>query len=367
MDFEKDESDLKPFLKKDINKRTWFDIQVYGGFIGSLLRDISFYAFLVIMFVWWLIFYKFDIPIEYSIFKVFEIDKSYIDFYGTLTNLSNSLIAFLFATCIGIFINTYIKNFSLFTSALNEKRGLIEYFLSVVKWDKIKEEIKSKQRNQIMIDVMSEIMLYNTSEAYKLHHYMDEGIDPDLLPITQEMKDDIKEDILEITIYGRAIPEETKLNIMASKEMNNYIWMSRNGYLDPSDINTIVAYENNKSRIMTELKQSMRTKMPPMLTQPINIYFYITYIMLVPFMWKSYGFYIGSCFYVFTISIFFGINSGIRKMKNIFENPDINPTIHGNTIGWMCHNFAETAFNSFEIYLKKVGLHIVDDNSTVIV
>lgn len=349
---------FKPFMKKDMHNRSWFHRYISGGFIGSIIRDKYMYMFIFIMFAWWLIFFYLDFDLEYDVLKIFAIDKSFIYFYSTLMGLSGSFIGFLFSTYVGKFISIYFGNFSLFSSALATKCNSRKYLLNVLKWDKIDGLVKNSNYDlrHEFFGVLSDIILYNTSEPYKIHHYMDEGIIPSNLPVTDDMINDIQHDLEIAEKSNGRVPEETTLEVINSKEIEQYRWLSKNGFLDQGNVDRLMSYENSSWSTIVELKRSFRTNMPPMLTQPVSFGFYTMYIILIPLMWKSYGFYVGSLFYLFIISIYFGISSGIRRMKNVFENPDKNPTIHGNSIGWECHNFSKAAFNSFEIYLSSLGL-----------
>jgi hypothetical protein len=347
---------FKPFLRKNIHKKNWFDINIRGGFVGGIVTDKYFYMFFLIILGWWLILRKFAVPLDYNIADLFITDKSYIYFYSNLMSLSGYLLTFLFSTYIGIFINVYINNFSSFSSALNDKNNMREYLLSALKWTKIEEAKNDYDKKEALFGVLSDVILYNTSEAYKLHYFVDGGIQPSKMAITQYMADDINRDLKIAKNINGDVPEETKLNVIRSKEMRQYRWLAENGYLESSSVDRIAGYFDSISKTATLLKRSFRTNMPPMITQPITFGFYTMYTVLIPLVWLSYGFYIGTALFLFIFTIYTGISSGIRRMKNIFEDPDLNPTIHGNTIGWECHNFAKVAFNSFEICLDRIGL-----------
>jgi hypothetical protein len=49
-------------------------------------------------------------------------------------------------------------------------------------------------------------------------------------------------------------------------------------------------------------------------------------------------------------------------LKNVFEHPDENITIHGYTVEWEANNFCENSFDKFEIFLNDLDLKLDFDD-----
>jgi hypothetical protein len=315
------------------------------------------------MILWWIVFFYLKIELDYGFYNMFKFDKPYVSSFTNSTSIFIYTITFLYNTYLGIFIKIFNENFLLFSKALGKCVDSKEYFISLLSSKKIKEKIVAEGENEFRKIIMK-IILFYSSEGYKLYRYIGGSLIIDKLPISPNMVDGIKKDLklvnnLNVIDNDKSI--ETASNVMTRELFELFDLLHESGFIEKNDVENLRDYHESKMESVTLLKRSARTKMSVIITHSILFGFYAIFFFMVPMLWLNYSIILGSFFYLLMVSIYSGVSSGIEKMKNIFEDPDDNYTISGKSVGYECHNYSATTFDSFEIYLSKLGLQIYFD------
>ncbi len=346
------------YRKKEKNK---IIEQIKGGIIHLLLYSKLFWFFIAYLITIRLLFLKINLDVTTrSIFSL-TYDPSLPQYPTFLIENMIAVLAVIFAVVISYVLTIYNSNLrkNYLNSGLYE--DLSAMLLSNIDWNKVDDYALKNIRNILhILTSFPYLIKYNFRGNIKIYEI--NSYDYDVLPLPFDLRENIVSENVE-----NKLTDKTKVNLIKIELFKNINSLIKKGII--SDVyDSYFDFISNVTSNNKEIENDTKTTIPISLIQILYVYLIVLYCLLLISLWSIFSYFYGTIGWLILMPFSVVVTKGMQKTQNIFESPDNNTILIGNSITKLTHDTASNVKSMWELELNKNGYQIdqKDENANII-